>query len=219
MHTLELRWELGTWVYDDAELGVYGEPFVLGADTILTQLRELHVGPGRDPFRITFSAAPFPGALEGSDFFNSGSKATTITNAPDSFVFFTPSFNLQWGELGVGFSLEMSQYALSTNTLEARDAQAIRATIPIAHIQFAHGLFNNQWVIGVGARFASLWVDGVSDAQSFNSSGSGLELGMVYKPEGLPLRVGASVRSAIRTEAELNEGFLPDENGDLVLTD
>jgi hypothetical protein len=161
----------------------------------------------------------FPGALDGSDFFNSGSKATTITNAPDSFVFFTPSFNLQWGELGVGFSLEMSQYALSTNTLEARDAQAIRATIPIAHIQFAHGLFNNQWVIGVGARFASLWVDGVSDDQSFNSSGSGLELGMVYKPEGLPLRVGASVRSAIRTEAELNEGFLPDENGDLVLTD
>ncbi|HEY3495027.1 MAG TPA: hypothetical protein VGK73_10090, partial [Polyangiaceae bacterium] len=161
----------------------------------------------------------FPAALQGSDFFNSGSKGTTITNAPDSFVFFTPALNLQFGELGVGFTLEMSRYSLSGTTLETREAQAITATIPIAHLQFAHGFFNNQWVWGVGARFAALYVDGVSDDQSFQSSGNGLELGMVWKPEDLPLRVGASVRSAIRTEAELNEGFLPDENGDLVLTD
>ena len=161
----------------------------------------------------------FPAALEGSDFFNSGNTKTSLTNAPDSFVFFTPALNLQWGELGVGFTLEMSNYSLSSNSLTTRDSQAITATIPVAHLQFAHGLFHNQWVVGVGARFAALWVDGISKDQSFNSSGSGLELGMVYKPEGLPIRVGASVRSAIRTEVELNEGFLPDENGDLVLTD
>jgi hypothetical protein len=64
MHTLELRWEQGTWVYDDPELGVFGEPFVLGADVMLSCLRELHVGPGREPFRVTFSASRFPGALE-----------------------------------------------------------------------------------------------------------------------------------------------------------
>jgi hypothetical protein len=161
----------------------------------------------------------FPAALEGSDFFNSGSKATTLTNAPDSFVFFTPAFNLQWGELGVGFTLEMSNYALSSQTLEGRQSAAITATIPIAHLQFAHGIAHNQWVIGVGARLAALWVTGSKDDQSFNSNGNGLELGMVYKPEGLPLRLGASVRSAIRTDVELNENFLPDENGDLVLQD
>jgi hypothetical protein len=64
MHTLELRWEQDTWVYDDAEVSVFGEPFVLGADTMLSFLREAQVGPGRDPFRIVFSASPFPGALE-----------------------------------------------------------------------------------------------------------------------------------------------------------
>jgi hypothetical protein len=64
MHTLELRWEQGTWVYDDPEVGVYAEPFVLGADTMLSLLREAQVGPGRDPFRITFAASPFPGAVE-----------------------------------------------------------------------------------------------------------------------------------------------------------
>ena len=64
MHTLELRWEQGTWVYDDPEVGVYAEPFVLGADTMLSQLRAAQVGPGRNPFWITFAASPFPGALE-----------------------------------------------------------------------------------------------------------------------------------------------------------
>ena len=64
MHVLELRWEHGTWVYDETALGVYGEPFVLGADTLLTKLRELHVGPGREPFRLVFSARLFPGAIE-----------------------------------------------------------------------------------------------------------------------------------------------------------
>src|SRR4051794_35630981 len=57
MHTLVLRWERGTWVYDDAELGVYGEPFVLGADAILSSLRVVQVGPGREPFRVVFSAS------------------------------------------------------------------------------------------------------------------------------------------------------------------
>jgi hypothetical protein len=65
MHTLCLRWEpdLETWVYDDAEVGVSGEPFVLGADKMLTQLRAAQVGPSLEPFRIVFSAAAFPGAL------------------------------------------------------------------------------------------------------------------------------------------------------------
>jgi hypothetical protein len=39
-------------------------PFVLGADAILTRLRALQVGPGFGPFRLLFSASPFPGALE-----------------------------------------------------------------------------------------------------------------------------------------------------------
>jgi Family of unknown function (DUF6717) len=64
MHTLTLRWELDTWVYDDPELGVYAEPFVLGADTMLTRLRAVQIAPGHDPFRIVFSSSAFPGAIE-----------------------------------------------------------------------------------------------------------------------------------------------------------
>jgi hypothetical protein len=64
MHALELRWDHGTWVYDGATIDLIGEPFVLGADTMLTVLRGLHVGPGREPFRLVFSSQQFPGALE-----------------------------------------------------------------------------------------------------------------------------------------------------------
>lgn len=65
MHTLLLRWEpdIATWAYDDAEVGVFGEPFVLGADQMLTQLRAIQVDDSLDPFRLVFSASSFPGAL------------------------------------------------------------------------------------------------------------------------------------------------------------
>ena len=65
MHTLLLRWEseVETWIYDDSEIGVFGEPFVSGADKMLTQLRTIQIGPGLDPFRVVFSASPFPDAL------------------------------------------------------------------------------------------------------------------------------------------------------------
>ena len=42
----------------------------------------------------------FPADLAHMDFFNSGSK-TNVPNPPNSFVFFTPALNLQWGEFGV----------------------------------------------------------------------------------------------------------------------
>src|SRR4051812_9298647 len=54
-----------------------------------------------------------PATLKGLDFFNSG-QATSVQNAPDAFVFFVPSLNLQWGELGVGLTMELSSYALSS---------------------------------------------------------------------------------------------------------
>src|SRR5689334_15076350 len=57
----------------------------------------------------------FPADLKNTDFFNSGSP-THIANPPDSFVFFTPAANLQWGELGVGVNVELQQYALTTTS-------------------------------------------------------------------------------------------------------
>jgi hypothetical protein len=160
----------------------------------------------------------FPATLSNMDFFNSGGSSTNITNPPDSFVFFTPAVNLQFGELGVGLNLAVQQYALSNPKSGAR--RGITATIPTTHLQFAHGFEHNQWVLGVGARFVSMSVNGPEiRSEVFRSTGEGLEFGAVYKPENKPLRLGFAYRTAIRTEAEYNETLLPDENGDLVITD
>ncbi len=160
----------------------------------------------------------FPATLQNVDFFNSGSK-THITNPPDSFVFFTPSVNLQFGELGIGLSLETQQYALSTPSADGATASTFNVTIPTTHLQFAYGLDHNQLVLGVGARFLSMSVrDAERQSAGFKSSGSGLEFGMVWKPENRPLRLGFSYRTAIRTEASYTEGLLPNSDGDVTVS-
>jgi hypothetical protein len=155
----------------------------------------------------------FPATLTNMDFFNSGSK-TTLTNAPDSFVFFTPSVNLQFGELGIGVSLEMQQYELKGPT----EGELLRVTIPTTHLQFAHGYEHNQWVFGVGARLLSMHVTASDSlATKFKSTGTGLELGGVYKPENRPFRLGIAFRTQILTTANYSDALFPNENGDLVV--
>jgi hypothetical protein len=162
----------------------------------------------------------FPATLSNTDFFNSGSK-TNIANSPDSFVFFTPALNLQWGEFGVGVNLEVQRYALSAPAMGEEDQRGaqIAATIPTTHIQFAQGFFHNQLVVGVGARLVSMWVSEEARGKTlFSSNGSGMEFGGVYKPEGWPVRFGLAFRTAIRTEPSYTNDLLPNEHGDLIIT-
>ncbi|HEY0466997.1 MAG TPA: hypothetical protein VGC79_22495, partial [Polyangiaceae bacterium] len=154
----------------------------------------------------------FPATLSGVDFFNSGTK-TNLTNTPDAFVFFTPAVNLQWGEFGLGLTLEMQQYELSGPP----PGGSIRVTIPTTHLQLARGIDHNQLVVGAGARLVSMSVSGPDAGSAFSSGGIGLEFGAVYKPESLPLRLGIAVRTPVETRASYRDGLLPDENGDLVV--
>jgi len=160
----------------------------------------------------------FPASLSNMDFFNSGSK-TNLANPPDSFVFLTPALNLQWGELGVGMTIEMQQYTLSHSDVGTGRTSAVRVTIPTTHLQFAHGLANNQLVVGVGARLVTMSLHDGEGPASFKSSGAGLEFGLVYKPEDLPLRLGLALRTPVETKAEYTDGRLPNANGDIVITD
>jgi hypothetical protein len=160
----------------------------------------------------------FPATLKDMDFFNSG-KRTQLNNAPDSFVFFTPAVNLQWGEFAVGVTLEVQNYALSKPAEPGSSTNDISVTIPTAHVQFAHGFANNQLVLGLGSRIVSMSLSGPDRSRSsFDSSGTGLELGAVWKPQGKPLRLGIAFRTGIRTNASYTEGFFPNENGDLIAT-
>jgi hypothetical protein len=173
----------------------------------------------------------FPSTLNDVDFFNSGSQ-TKLTNSPDSFVFFVPALNLQWGEFGLGLTVELSHYQLSSQlpaeqaptqmgTASAgTEANAIVATIPTFHLQIAHGFVHNQWVFGMGSRLVRFAIDSSKDRKfEFASNGIGLELGALYKPEALPLRIGLAFRSAIRTQPNFTAQLLPNPSGDILIND
>ena len=157
----------------------------------------------------------FPADLANMDFFNSGSK-THVPNPPNSFVFFTPAINLQWGEFAIGLNLAVQQYALADPVEGER--RGITATIPTTHLQVARGFDHNQLVLGVGVRYVSMTVNEPEQAGFlFRSSGPGFEFGGVYKPEALPLRLGVAYRTPIITQASYSDKLLPNANGDLVL--
>jgi len=154
----------------------------------------------------------FPASLSNMDFFNSGAQ-TSKSTSPDSFLFFTPAVNLQWGEFAVGLNVAMQQYTLPGPTPE----ETIRVTVPTTHLQFARGFEHNQIVLGLGARLLSMAVERAqSNDALFKSNGTGVELGAVYKPENRPYRLGIAYRAAIQTQSTYRHVF-PDENGDITV--
>jgi len=51
----------GTWVFDDARVGLFREPFIAGIDTMIDKA-VAEIPNAKKGFRAIFSAAPFPGA-------------------------------------------------------------------------------------------------------------------------------------------------------------
>lgn len=51
---------VGTWVFDDAAVGLHQEPFVAGIPEMIDEL-VTGIPNARRGFRLLFSAAPFPG--------------------------------------------------------------------------------------------------------------------------------------------------------------
>jgi hypothetical protein len=54
-------WYEGTWVFDDAKVGLDREPFVSGMPEMIDHLVR-DIPNARDGFRLTFSASWFPGS-------------------------------------------------------------------------------------------------------------------------------------------------------------
>ena len=54
----------GTWVFDDASVGLVREPFVAGVPEMIDDLVR-DIPNAAQGFRLTFSAGPFPGAQVG----------------------------------------------------------------------------------------------------------------------------------------------------------
>lgn len=164
----------------------------------------------------------FPGTLKSMDYFNSGSE-TQIHNSPDNLVFITPSMNLQWGEWGIGITAEISNYSIdqdSTDEDSGSSTASLDTLFTVNHLQVARSFFKGQFVTGIGLRLLAMNLTEGETAQNlFSSTGSGLEAGLLFRPEGARFRLGASARSRIRTRASYSSKLLPNADGDIVVED
>ena len=161
--------------------------------------------------------ATFPGTLKNMDYFNSGSE-TQIQNSPDSLVFLTPSMNLQWGEWGMGLTAEISNYGFDQDP--ETGGASLDSFFTVNHLQVARSFFRGQFVTGVGFRLLAMRLaEGDTSQTLFSSTGSGLEGGVLFRPTDLPFRLGAAIRSRIRTRASYSKDLLPNAEGDVVVED
>jgi len=165
----------------------------------------------------------FPTGLSKIDYFNSGSE-TGFRGASDTPVFVTPAINLQWGTLGLGFTAELQNYGFQNTggTPAAPDSLAsLDAVLSTFHVQAANAFFQGQLVAGVGLRLLTLTLQAAPADQRarslFDTSGTGIELGVVWRPNLQPYRLGAAFRSAIDTKPSFNRNLLPTNDGDLVV--
>lgn len=165
----------------------------------------------------------FPGRLSSIDFFNSGSE-TGFRGATDKPLFLTPAANLQWGTFGLGVTVELSTYGFenAANTLPRAAAESsLEVGLQTYHFQVANAFLDGQLIAGVGLRYLKMSLDAAvaeGDTQNlFDSSAAGVEVGIVFRPNLAPYRLGAAFRTAIDTQPNFSRSLLPRSDGDIVV--
>ncbi len=164
----------------------------------------------------------FPASVAGNDFFNTGQR-TQLRSDPNGFVFLNAAANLQFGNWGVGVSVDFQRYRLDRVDDQQTGVQLdqLIAQFGGARLQLARAFADNQFVVGVGSRGTGLIVRNENPSpgqptELFDASGAALEAGMLWKPNELPVRVGAAVRSEVIT-TEPQTAVDKDANGDRVI--
>ena len=166
-------------------------------------------------------AIAYPPDIENLDFFNSGSP-TAVRGSDDNFLFATPAMNLQWGTFGLGVTAEIQSYAFESSGNQAPGSvqPQLGMVVSTLHLQAANAFYDHQLVVGLGSRILVQAVEATTEEDArdlFSSQGSGLEVGVLYRPENLPFRLGFAAREAIETSPRFKKDLLPDDAGDITI--
>jgi hypothetical protein len=167
----------------------------------------------------------FPARLSKIDFFNSGSETGLRGSNADEPVFITPALNLQWRTLGLGFTAELQNYEFQNATASvvapASSPASLEAVLSTFHVQLANSFFDGQLILGAGVRYVTMTLEAApadGDTQTlFDTSGTGIELGAVWRPNLQPYRLGVAFRSAIDTQPSFSKSLLPTDMGDIIV--
>lgn len=131
-----------------------------------------------------------PGAFSRNDFDNSGDGGF----AYDEFVFLNFGFRLQFGDFGLGSLVRLQTYRVDDGSFPA-DVALVFTNYGVAY-SFARG----QLVAGVGGRTVDLSITAAGTSEPLVSfTGTGLELGALYRPEGERWRLGMSGRLPVES--------------------
>jgi len=170
-------------------------------------------------FALGLSAA-FPADFENMDFFNSGST-TAVGSARDGYVFATPALNLQWGSFGLGVTASLQNYAVeSDGQAQPSDQAALDIVVNTLHLQAANAFWDGQLIVGVGTRTLAQSVEAETDQVTrniFTTTGTGTQVGVLYRPNWQPFRLGFALRQAVQTTPEFSKDLLPDAQGDITI--
>ncbi len=155
----------------------------------------------------------FPSSIGNTDFDNNGS----VGFAQKNFVFATLGANVNYGSFGIGVSLSAQDYNLEASSTN----EALELSLVTAHLVTGYGFFKDQVQMGVGVRFVNLSVRravaGSASSDVFDSSGAGLETGVIVAPHDRPFRASVAFRTAVTGKLSEDNSVKPNAAGDLVL--
>ncbi len=154
----------------------------------------------------------FPGAYGGTDFANRGERGNReLIERTDRFLYLDAGAMVQLGRFGLGVLADALQYDVAPAQpadASGRPSPGLSLEYVRAHATAAYSFFDQQLVLGLGARVVLLRlqergvgaldrIGGVFRSGLLAMAGAGPEVGAVVKPTSAPWRVGVTARAPV----------------------
>jgi hypothetical protein len=130
--------------------------------------------------------------LPANDLYNRGSGEE---DGQSSVLFGSLAAVLYAGDFGAGFAAEAQRNAASR--AEQGVSRDLAANFGMVHSNLGYGFFDQQLLVGAGARFVGMSFDRSSASGTLSTAGVGYELGAIVKPAAARYRVAAAYKSPI----------------------
>ena len=141
-----------------------------------------------------------------TDFFNDGlSRREAEKTSFSKFTALILGLSFIIDDLGVGVIARGQQFEVGESATE----NPVRMSATEFKIGLATSLFDEELIIGATARGASLQMEDLADPAGEPVavfSGGTVELGLLWKPAHLPLRVGVVGRGPVRSDRDATSG-------------
>jgi hypothetical protein len=144
----------------------------------------------------------FPGAFSGDDLDNNGDSSIPY----NSLIFLSGGLRFQFGDFGIGVLQRAQGFSVVV------DGTVSDVSLNLTNLGIGHAFFDGQLVLGAGLRVATFDISQQTGATLVEFTGAGFETGVMLGLDGLPWRMGASVRTSV--SSRITEGASVDLNSE-----